>query len=449
MRFTKAWILAVALSLPIAAATAEPAKASTSVSLSFFYDSLSHQGDWFVNANYGYVWRPYGVSASWRPYSDGRWVYSDYGWTFASYSDWGWAAYHYGRWTYDPYYGWVWVPGSEWGPAWVSFYSGPGWIGWAPLPPRVSYTASIRYDPRAFCFVESRYFLDSNVGRRIAPISYNTRLVRSTRDISRFSRQRNAVVNVGLAVDHVEKATRSRVRRYHVNERTDVRQVSRTQIRGDALEVFRPNVTARATHPPKVKEDRTKRAVAKEHGRSAQIERSAAPVQVQSKSKVELQSKSKVAVKSKSRVELQTKSKERKAQPAQKPPTAVRSESRSSARVTTSRAAERATYDASRRSAATARSSYRPARVEREPRSSARVSSKATAHGRDEARAKVTSRSVAPTRDSGAAQKAAALERAKADQAKAAAAAKAKESPKKSQRSTRKPSSHEHKPPHG
>lgn len=435
MRSTKAFILAVALSLPIAAATAEPAKASASVSLSFFYDSLSGHGDWFVSANYGYVWRPYGVSASWRPYSDGRWVYSDYGWTFVSYSSWGWAPYHYGRWYFDPYYGWVWVPGTEWGPAWVTFYEGPGWIGWAPLPPRVSYVSwrGGYIDPRAFCFVEARHFLDSNVHRRIAPVSYNTRLVRSTRDITRFSRQRNVAVNVGLSVDRVEKVTRTRVRHYRVNDRTDVRRASRTQIRGDALEVFRPNVSAKATHAPKVKEDRTQRgrderAVASERGRSTQIERS-------------------------TRTKVKTEVKEKKSQPAQKPPTAVRSESRSGARATTSRPSDlRATYDASRRPTASQRSSVRATRTELPSRSKATLQRQDDARSRMSSRApaRATERSVAPKRDSGATQRAAALERAKADQAKAAAAAKvkAKEKETKSKGSQRKPS-RERKPPRG
>jgi hypothetical protein len=32
--------------------------------------------------------------------------------------------------------GWGWVPGTMWGPAWVSWRSGGGYAGWAPLPPR-------------------------------------------------------------------------------------------------------------------------------------------------------------------------------------------------------------------------------------------------------------------------------------------------------------------------
>ena len=47
---------------------------------------------------YGWSWTPYDVPIDWRPYSVGRWVYTDDGWTWMSQEPWGWATYHYGRW---------------------------------------------------------------------------------------------------------------------------------------------------------------------------------------------------------------------------------------------------------------------------------------------------------------------------------------------------------------
>src|ERR1043166_2721499 len=110
------------------------------VSVNFFYDNLN-SGSWFEVGDYGYCWQPDVAvnDASWRPYSDGYWAYTDDGWTWVSYEDFGWATYHYGRWTMLNDYGWVWVPGRnedlEWGPAWVSWRTGGDYIGWAPLPP--------------------------------------------------------------------------------------------------------------------------------------------------------------------------------------------------------------------------------------------------------------------------------------------------------------------------
>jgi hypothetical protein len=43
--------------------------------------------------------------------------------------------YHYGMWNYSAEFGYFWMPGdfSFWSPALVSWYTGPGWMGWAPL----------------------------------------------------------------------------------------------------------------------------------------------------------------------------------------------------------------------------------------------------------------------------------------------------------------------------
>ena len=94
------------------------------VDVGFFYTELSPYGEWVRHPYYGWVWFPRHVRAGWRPYSDGRWVESDYGWTWVSYEPFGWATYHYGRWAWDRYVGWLWVPGTDWGPAWVAWQQG-------------------------------------------------------------------------------------------------------------------------------------------------------------------------------------------------------------------------------------------------------------------------------------------------------------------------------------
>src|SRR5882672_7602363 len=99
----------------------EASGSATVVSVSYFYDALSPYGRWVDYPSYGWCWSPAGVAAEWRPYSDGYWVYSDFGWTWVDYEPWGWAPFHYGRWLEDPQYGWLWVPGTEWAPAWVAW----------------------------------------------------------------------------------------------------------------------------------------------------------------------------------------------------------------------------------------------------------------------------------------------------------------------------------------
>ena len=80
-------------------ASALPQARGADISVDFFYDNLSG-GNWLEVEGYGYGWQPdIAVSdPNWRPYADGYWAYTDYGWTWISYEDFGWATYHYGRW---------------------------------------------------------------------------------------------------------------------------------------------------------------------------------------------------------------------------------------------------------------------------------------------------------------------------------------------------------------
>jgi hypothetical protein len=61
--------------------------------------------------------------------------YPGMGYTWISGEPWGWLPYHYGSWGFNSGFGWYWMPGNfdNFSPAMVNWYSGPGWIGWAPL----------------------------------------------------------------------------------------------------------------------------------------------------------------------------------------------------------------------------------------------------------------------------------------------------------------------------
>jgi len=135
---------------------------------SMFYEELNPHGQWLDVEGYGYAWRPNLASRStWRPYMDGRWVWSDHGWAWDTPEPFGWATYHYGRWVRISRHGWVWVPGREWAPAWVSWRSGGDCVGWAPLPPSprrgftsISYDCDVSYglSPSSYIFIESVNF---------------------------------------------------------------------------------------------------------------------------------------------------------------------------------------------------------------------------------------------------------------------------------------------------
>ncbi|MCP4501606.1 MAG: hypothetical protein GY822_16735 [Deltaproteobacteria bacterium] len=102
-----------------------------------FHDSLSPYGRWQHHGRFGNVFVPSVrvVGNGYRPYTQGHWEYTEWGWTWASHLPFGWATSHYGRWFYDSRLGWAWVPGTRWAPSWVSWRTGGRYVGWAPLPP--------------------------------------------------------------------------------------------------------------------------------------------------------------------------------------------------------------------------------------------------------------------------------------------------------------------------
>lgn len=114
------------------------------VSLETFYEELAPYGVWIDDPQYGRVWRPDVDQEEFRPYySRGHWEMTRYGNTWVSDYDWGWAPFHYGRWHHHSRRGWVWIPGRQWAPAWVSWRSGGGHYGWAPLGPGININANI------------------------------------------------------------------------------------------------------------------------------------------------------------------------------------------------------------------------------------------------------------------------------------------------------------------
>ena len=194
------------------------------VSVSYFYENLSPYGEWFQEPSYGWCWTPYDVSAHWRPYSDGHWEYTDYGWSWASNETWGWAPYHYGRWFFDDSYGWVWVPGTEWAPAWVAWRYGDDYVGWAPLPPTAGWDASIGLTfadasairPHEWCFVPRRHVLDVNLRVQVILVARNVTLFGRSRDATRFEVRDGRPANVGLDVVQVESFVGRRVPRVKI-----------------------------------------------------------------------------------------------------------------------------------------------------------------------------------------------------------------------------------------
>ena len=226
---------------------------------STFYTKLEPHGAWLETADYGYVWQPREVesSQSWRPYTNGRWVYTDAGWTWISEEPFGWATYHYGRWTRLRGIGWVWVPGQQWAPAWVSWRKSNDYVGWAPLPPeaRFDQRTGIRnwsdnyYDigPDQYCFVATREFGAQRAESTILPPERNVAIVNQTTNVTNITYNNTTIVNEGPNYDEVRAQSREPMQRFRLerNASVDVNvEAPRPLVQGETVIVAAPVISA-------------------------------------------------------------------------------------------------------------------------------------------------------------------------------------------------------------
>lgn len=253
-------IITLALTILFGVEYKNQAEANTTVSFSLFFNALAPYGNWVSVPTYGYVWDPTGVGPGWSPYTNGHWVWSDYGWAWVSYEPWGWAPYHYGRWVSLNNRGWVWIPGTVWAPAWVTWYTSPSYIGWAPLAPDnqffleigIGQPAGYNYyiQPSYSVFVPSNYFLNTNIRSVVIPRSQNVTIIKNTTNI-----------NNGPDVRFVEKTTRVKVQKVNVIEKDiDTHVVVKggtniNKLEGKNYYVFRPNVAKKENETPLLKRE--------------------------------------------------------------------------------------------------------------------------------------------------------------------------------------------------
>jgi hypothetical protein len=218
-----------------------------------FYEKLDQYGEWRETGDYGYVWQPREAEQSrdWRPYTEGRWVYSDAGWTWVSDEPFGWATYHYGRWLRLQKVGWVWVPGDEWAPAWVSWRTNKDYVGWAPLPPEARFDrrsgiqnwADSYYDigPDQYSFVSSNEFGNEHVRRSVVPAERNISIVIETTNVTRITFANTTIVNEGPNYDELRSRSRRPIERYRLRRERNTEAAA--IVRGGELEVSVPLIT--------------------------------------------------------------------------------------------------------------------------------------------------------------------------------------------------------------
>lgn len=225
------------------------------------YEQLSPYGNWVYMDPYGYVWAPRNMGYRWRPYTDGHWVMTDFGWTWIANEPWGFIPFHYGRWGFDNDFGWFWVPGTVWGPAWVSWRSNDQYMGWAPLPPGIEFHAGMDFSsisvgiPGQFwIFLQASHFLDNDLYRYTLPYERNVTIINYTVINNNIFLRDNRIMNEGVGIDVVRRITRREVPRYVIQ---DVRQPGRTRFAGKNIEIFRPALRADAQARPKAFLDRS------------------------------------------------------------------------------------------------------------------------------------------------------------------------------------------------
>jgi hypothetical protein len=215
-----------------------------------FYEDLAPHGEWVHVSGPGWVWYPYRVPAGWRPYGYGRWVYTDYGWTWSSEETYGWVVYHYGRWYDHPEYGWVWVPGTEWGPAWVAWHEGGGYVGWAPLPWQVTWHAGIGLDwgnvninvalgPSAWYFVRDRDLVAPNLRGCIVAPARNVTLIRNTVHVTNYVYVDNRIVDRSVRKEKIGRAVGHTIPSYRVRRSESPDEGRGGKVKGQEFVVFR------------------------------------------------------------------------------------------------------------------------------------------------------------------------------------------------------------------
>ncbi len=213
------------------------------ISIQTFYNDLSPYGDWIYTPDYGYAWRPYfDRPEAFRPYSsNGNWVYTEYGWTWASNYQWGWATFHYGRWDYDNYLGWMWIPGYEWAPAWVTWGSYNNYWGWAPMGPDIyagSHSNWYAPDPW-WTFVPYNHFCSNNWNHYIYNRPVHVTNITHITNVYVNNNSNNNSWYHGPRVSDVERYGKNKVRRMQV---VDSERRDNTGVRNDRLNVYRPSV---------------------------------------------------------------------------------------------------------------------------------------------------------------------------------------------------------------
>jgi hypothetical protein len=185
-------------------------------------ESSNVDADLYTN----YIWVPDAnkLYEGWNPYTDGRWFWTGWGWTWVSNYSWGWGPYHYGRWWYSNVYGWVWSPGRVWGPSWVNWCNNGEYVGWYPTSPRNHWRDHRRirvnhhYRHNGWVVVRKKEMTDPLSRKNEVTGTVREDLIKKVKPFDNTVNEGKKIVNKGPEVKDIEKSKGSKIEQKNLTE---------------------------------------------------------------------------------------------------------------------------------------------------------------------------------------------------------------------------------------
>src|SRR5690606_32690303 len=150
-------------------------------------------------------------------------------------------------------------------PAWVSWRSGGGYYGWAPLGPRMGIAVNVVIPAAHWIFVPQRYIASSRIYRYYTPYRNRVNIYNRTTIINNTYVYNNRTYVTGPRHSEVERVTRSRVAIRDINSTS---RPGRASVNNRSVSLYRPEVdrsTRSSARPSRVADAATVRSASTRH----------------------------------------------------------------------------------------------------------------------------------------------------------------------------------------
>jgi hypothetical protein len=123
-----AWIVlfAIVAASPLARGGFAPYTEPGKIDFDTAMGLLNPYGTW-AKVDGKWAWTPLDHVA---PYTNGRWLYTEFGWFWKGTAPTSWVTEHYGFWKRNADKVWTWYPGTDWLPQTVEIRASPDGVGW-------------------------------------------------------------------------------------------------------------------------------------------------------------------------------------------------------------------------------------------------------------------------------------------------------------------------------